>query len=102
MIGTPTRPRLAVAKSLTSIFAQLIDDEHMVTIAGASSNSKVVASEIKDGMSKTDVARKVGEIIARLGKEKGIDQVVFDRGSARYHGRIKATADGAREGGLKF
>ncbi len=100
--GTAERPRLAVSKSLNRVFAQIVDDENSTTLVGIDSTSKVLASELSGKQTKTDVARKVGEVVARLAKDKGIEQVVFDRTGSPYHGRIKAVADGAREGGLKF
>lgn len=100
--GTAERPRLAVSKSLGRVFAQIVDDENSTTLVGIDSTSKVLASELSSKQTKTDVARKVGEVVARLAKDKGIEKVVFDRTGSRYHGRIKAVADGAREGGLKF
>jgi len=102
VVGTAERPRLTVSKSLNNVFAQVIDDEKKVTIVAASSNSKNVADHIKDDMNKTKVAEKVGEIIAGEAKEKGIEAVVFDRNKHRYHGRVKALADGARKSGIKF
>ena len=102
VVGTAERPRLTVSKSLNNIFAQIIDDEKKVTIIAAASNSQNVASHLKDDMSKTKVAIKVGEIIASEAKEKGIEVVVFDRNKHRYQGRVKALADGARKSGLKF
>jgi len=102
VVGTAERPRLTVSKSLNNIFAQLIDDDKKVTIVAAASNSKNVSSHLKDDMSKTKVAIKVGEIIANEAKEKGIEAVVFDRNEHRYQGRVKALADGARKSGLKF
>ena len=100
--GTAERPRLTVAKSLKNIFVQVIDDEKAVTLAAAASNSKNVLEHLKDDMSKMDVAKKVGEIIAEEAKARGIETVVFDRNQYRYHGRIKAVAEGARAGGLKL
>jgi large subunit ribosomal protein L18 len=100
--GTPERPRLTVAKSLNNIFAQIIDDVNRVTIVAAATNSKNVSSEIKDDMNKVAQSKIVGKTIARLAKEKGVEQVVFDKNTSRYHGRVKALADGAREEGLKF
>jgi len=102
VVGTAERPRLTVSKSLNNIFAQVIDDEKKVTIVAAASNSKNVASHLKDDMNKIKIAEKVGEIIALEAKGKGIEVVVFDRNEHRYHGRIKAVADGARKNGLKF
>lgn len=100
--GTPERPRLTVAKSLKNIYVQVIDDINRVTLAAAATNSKTVASELKDGMNKTKQAFVVGKIIAKVALEKGIEQVVFDKNVSRYHGRVKAVADGARKGGLKL
>ena len=102
VVGTPERPRLSVAKSLNNVFVQIIDDVNHVTLAAAASNDKRVAAEFSKETSKTQQARKVGEELARIAKEKGIESVVFDRNVSRYHGRIKAVAEGAREGGLKF
>jgi large subunit ribosomal protein L18 len=102
IVGTPQRPRLTVAKSIKNIFAQVIDDVNRVTLVAAATNSKHIAGEFKDEMTKTDKAKAVGLAIAKLAKEKGIEAVVFDRNVSRYHGRVKAVADGAREGGLKF
>lgn len=100
--GSAVRPRLTVSKSLQNIFAQIIDDEKQVTLVAASTNSEKLKSKLKKKMSKTDAARIVGEELARLAKEKGIESVVFDRNHYPYHGRIKAVAEGARSGGLKF
>jgi len=92
--GTAERPRLSVFKSNKHISAQLIDDDKGVTLAAASSH------EIKG--KKTEQAKKTGEALAKLAKAKGIAKVVFDRGGFIYTGRVKAVADGAREGGLEF
>ena len=100
--GTPAVPRLTVAKSLKNIYVQVIDDINRVTLASAATNSKSVASEIKDDMNKTKQAFLVGKLIAKVALEKGIEQVVFDKNVSRYHGRVKAVADGARDGGLKL
>ena len=102
IVGTSQRPRLAVTKSLKNVFAQIIDDSSQVTLAAAASNSKAVAGELKDDMTKTQAAFQVGLALARIAKEKGIETVVFDRNISRYHGRVKALAEGARKGGLKF
>ena len=96
--GTPERPRLNVFRSETNIYAQVIDDVNGVTLVSASSLEKGFECE----GTKTDAAKKVGEVIAERAKAKGIDTVVFDRGGYLYHGRVKALAEGAREGGLKF
>lgn len=100
--GTVERPRLTVCKSLKNVFVQLIDDDRAVTLVAAASNSKNVAAQLKPEMTKVDVARKVGEIVAQEAKAHGIETAVFDRNRYRYHGRVKAVAEGARKGGLKF
>jgi len=95
--GTPERPRLAVFRSNRGIFAQLIDDENRVTLAAAS------WLQLKSfSGNKTDQAAEVGKQLAAAAKEAGVSSCVFDRGGYLYHGRVKALADGAREGGLEF
>lgn len=94
--GTHEVPRLTVKRSLKHIYAQFIDDVTGKTLAAASDKDVKVAGK------KTDIAKEVGKIAAERAKAKGIERVVFDRGSARYHGRVAALADGAREGGLQF
>jgi large subunit ribosomal protein L18 len=95
--GSQARPRLSVHRSNRGISAQVIDDLAGITLVSASS------LEVKEaGLKKSDVAQKVGEILAAKAKEKNIDKVVFDRGSYLYHGRVKALADGARKGGIDF
>jgi large subunit ribosomal protein L18 len=96
--GTAERPRLAVFRSNKGIFAQLIDDESGKTVAGASWLG--LAKSFKG--SKTEQAAEVGKAIAAAAKQAGVEEVVFDRGGYLYHGRVKALAEGAREGGLKF
>jgi len=98
--GTAERPRLAVRRSLSHTYAQVIDDAIGKTLAAAS-DSDFDAKELK-GKSKTDVAFLVGKTLAERAKAKGIGKVVFDRRDKKYHGRVKAVADGAREGGLQF
>lgn len=100
--GTAQLPRLTVCKSLKNVFVQIIDDEKMVTLAAAASNSKNVSEHIKSDMNKSQVSKKVGEVIAAEAKAKDIETVVFDRNQYQYRGRVKAMAEGAREGGLKF
>lgn len=100
--GTGERPRLSVAKSLNHVYVQLIDDEQAITLAAAASNTETVTGRLGDDKTKIGVAKVVGQVIAEAAKEKGIESVVFDRNQYRYHGRVKAVADGAREGGLKF
>ncbi len=102
VFGTATRPRLTVTKSLKNVTAQVIDDEKGVTLIGLTSLSKEIASTVGKEDTKTVIAGKLGKKIAEMAKAKGIQQVVFDRNHHRYHGRIKAVADGAREGGLQF
>lgn len=95
--GTPECPRLSVFRSAKHIYAQIIDDVNGVTLASASS----LALKTPDGAN-AEGAKKVGEAIAKAAADKGIENVVFDRGGYLYHGRVKELADGAREGGLKF
>jgi large subunit ribosomal protein L18 len=96
--GTAERPRLAVFRSNKGVFAQLIDDETGKTIAGASWLG--LKKSFKGN--KTEQAAEVGKALAEVAKKAGIESVVFDRGGYLYHGRVKALAEGAREGGLKF
>lgn len=96
-----SRPRLSVFRSLSNISVQIIDDVRGHTLAAASSQEKDVRSATK-GMRKTDVAKKVGALVAERAKRAGVSAVAFDRGSYKYHGRIKALADAAREAGLQF
>jgi large subunit ribosomal protein L18 len=97
--GTAERPRLSVFRSNKEIYAQVIDDLSAVTLVGTSSRTKALSDQAG---TKTEMSRLVGLEIARLALEKGIHSVVFDRNGFRYHGRLKALADGAREGGLIF
>lgn len=101
VFGTPERPRLSVFKSLRHIHAQIIDDLNGTTLCGASSLSPALRERVSYG-GNIPAAREVGKYLASLAKEKGITEVVFDRGGYRYHGRVKALADGAREEGLQF
>jgi large subunit ribosomal protein L18 len=101
--GTPQRPRLNVFRSSVHIYAQVIDDERGHTIAAAGSHeSDLRARHADNHMTKTEKAVAVGQLVAERAKAAGITQVVFDRGGFLYHGRIKALADAAREGGLDF
>jgi large subunit ribosomal protein L18 len=97
--GTPHRPRLVVTRSTKHMFAQIIDDLAGHTLASASTLDATLRTAEGD---KTAKARKVGELLAERAREAGISAVVFDRAGHRYHGRIAALADGAREGGLEF
>lgn len=100
--GTGDCPRLTVRKTLRNMMVQVIDDEKRITLVGLATNSKVMQGEIDKSDTKTVLAKKTGKKIAELAKDKGIESVVFDRNQYRYCGRVKAIADGAREGGLKF
>lgn len=99
--GTAEKPRLNVFRSLTGIYAQLINDEEGITLVSASTIDQELRSDVS-GKTKTEQAKKVGETLANRAKDAGIKQVVFDRSGYRYIGRVKALADGAREGGLQF
>ena len=96
--GAPERPRLNVFRSDKNIYAQIIDDVSGVTICSASS----VEKDFEGSGGNCEGAKKVGLTIAKRAKEKGIEDVVFDRGGYIYHGRVKELAEGAREGGLQF
>ena len=99
--GTQERPRLSVYRSLSNIYVQVIDDIEGKTLVSASTVERDIASQITD-KSKVDAARTVGKIVAERAKEAGIEAVVFDRGGYKYHGRVAALAEGAREAGLRF
>ncbi|HBY98495.1 MAG TPA: 50S ribosomal protein L18, partial [Chloroflexi bacterium] len=99
--GTAERPRLSVYRSLTNIYAQLIDDISGHTLVSASTLDPAIREEIAR-LKKTEAARRVGALVAERAKTAGITQVVFDRGGFRYHGRVRALAEAAREGGLEF
>lgn len=99
LAGTAARPRLNVFRSNKHIYAQLIDDVSSVTIVSASTLDKEVSL---DGTGNIDAAAKIGELVAKRALEKGISNIVFDRGGYLYHGRVKALADAAREAGLEF
>ena len=95
------RKRLSVYRSSKHIYAQVIDDDQGVTLASASSIEKTARDGLKTGAS-VDAAKAVGKLIAQRAQEKGVKEVIFDRGSYLYHGRVKALADAARESGLSF
>jgi large subunit ribosomal protein L18 len=101
LAGTVQRPRLNVFRSLSGIYAQVIDDQAGRTLASASTVDKDLREKVK-GLKKAEQAKLIGKTVAERAKSKGIETVVFDRGGYRYSGRIKALADGAREGGLQF
>ena len=97
--GTAERPRLAIYRSLNHIYAQVIDDDNGVTLASAATTEKDLRGATGGNV---EAARRVGQVIAERLKEKGITAVVFDRGGFRYHGRVAAVAEAAREAGLEF
>lgn len=94
IFGTASRPRLAVSRSNRFVYAQLIDDEKSCTLAAASSR------ELKEKKEKKEAAKHVGELLAKRAVEKGVKEAVFDRREYKYHGRVRALAEGARSGGL--
>ena len=99
--GSTDRPRLNVYRSISAIYAQVIDDGAGHTLVSASTVDRDLREKVK-GLKKSEQAKLVGMTVAERAKNKGIESVVFDRGGYRYIGRVKALADGAREGGLKF
>ena len=99
--GSAQRPRLAIFRSRTDIYAQVIDDAAGNTLVSASSIDKELREKVK-GLKKSEQAKLVGKTVAERAKSKGISAVVFDRGGFKYMGRVKALADGARDGGLQF
>lgn len=100
--GTPDRPRLSVYRSLNHIYAQLVDDTNSKTVLTVSTRTKEFASNAAGVKGKLESAKHVGMELAKRAKEQNITSVVFDRRGYLYHGRVKALADGAREGGLQF
>nr|HID12366.1 50S ribosomal protein L18 [Anaerolineae bacterium] len=101
VVGTPERPRLSVFRSLRHIYAQVIDDSRGYTLVSASTIDPEVEAQLQ-GLTKTEQARIVGKVLAERALSRGIKKVVFDRGGYKYHGRVKALADAAREAGLEF
>jgi large subunit ribosomal protein L18 len=101
VLGSAERPRLSVFRGLSQIYAQVINDQEGQTMTSASTIDQELRAKL-DGLNKTEQARLVGRAVAERAKAKGISKVVFDRGGYRYIGRVKALADGAREGGLEF
>jgi len=100
--GTPERPRLTVYRSLDNIYAQIIDDTTGKTLVAASSLTKELAEDLKKAKGKVQRSKTIGNYIAKKALEQKISTVVFDRNGYRYHGRVQAVAEGAREAGLKF
>jgi large subunit ribosomal protein L18 len=101
VFGTAESPRLTVYRSLKNVYVQLVDDTKGVSLVGLSSSGKEIQEQKIDG-GKTGIAKMTGKMVAEKAREKGITRVVFDRNGYIYHGRVKAVAEGAREGGLKF
>jgi large subunit ribosomal protein L18 len=101
VLGTSERPRLNVFRSVTEIYAQVVDDQVGHTLVSASSVDVELRKKLK-GLNKTEQAKLIGQAVADRAKSKGITTVIFDRGGFRYMGRVKALADGARENGLQF
>jgi large subunit ribosomal protein L18 len=101
IIGTAARPRLNVFRSLVHIYAQLIDDASGKTLVSASTVDSELRAQMA-GKPKAEQAKLVGQAVATRAQAQGLKSIVFDRGGYRYHGRVKAVADGAREGGLEF
>jgi len=101
LVGSTERPRLNVFRSLSGIYAQVIDDQAGNTLVSASTVDRDLREKMK-GLKKSEQAKMVGKTLAARAKDKGVQTVVFDRGGFKYSGRVKALADGAREGGLEF
>ena len=99
--GTPARPRLVVFRSLSHVYAQIVDDTQGVTLASTSTQSKAVSDRANLAANAAG-AKRIGAVAAEVAKGVGITAVVFDRSGAKYHGKVKALADAAREAGLKF
>lgn len=102
ILGNSERPRLVVFRSLRYIYGQIVDDSTEKTLLGASSLTKEINAKVKKAKNKTEASKIVGQLIAEKAKQKKITRVVFDRNGYAYHGRVKALAEGAREGGLEF
>ena len=102
IVGTAERPRLVVYRSLKNIYGQVVDDQAHKVLLAVSNIGKSAPAEAAKAKTKTDMSFAVGKAVAEAAKKKKIDTVIFDRNGYLYHGRVKAFADGAREGGLKF
>ncbi|MCC6758110.1 MAG: 50S ribosomal protein L18 [Candidatus Omnitrophica bacterium] len=101
VVGTPTRPRLCVHRSLNNLIAQIVDDSSRKVLFGVSTQSKDLRKKFKSG-GNVEAASMLGEVVAQKAKKEGITKVSFDRGGYLYHGRVKAFAEAARKGGLEF
>ncbi len=102
IVGTSERPRLVVYRSLKYIYGQIVDDTRQRTLVGASSLSGEIREQVAKAPNRIEASRLVGEYLARKALEKNIKKIVFDRNGYKYHGRVKALAEGARQGGLEF
>ena len=102
VFGTPQRPRLSVHRSLRQFYVQIVDDEAQRTILFLSTLSPELSPKLKELPGKTAKAKLLGQVLAQKLREKGVEKVVFDRGGYKYHGRVRAVAEGAREGGLRL
>lgn len=102
IFGTQEKPRLVVYRSLKYIYGQIVDDVQNKVLVSTSNLSKDIPEKVKKAKTKIEASREIGKVLASLAKKKNIEQVVFDRNKYIYHGRVKALAEGAREGGLKF
>jgi len=102
VVGTSERPRLAIYRSLHHIYAQIIDDGKGHTLVSASTREKALAAELTDGVTNVAAAAKIGTVVGRRAIEAGLHRVVFDTSGLKYHGRVQALADAAREAGLEF
>lgn len=102
IFGTTERPRLVVYRSIKYLHAQLVDDSKNEVIVGLFNKSKLALDALKDTKTKTDASRALGKVLAEQAKKKKVTKIVFDRNGYLYHGRVKAFAEGAREGGLDF
>lgn len=102
VLGTPQRPRLVVYRSLKQIYTQLVDDQSGAVLTGISSLNPTIRKDLQSAGNRVEAGKIVGKTLAQRAREKGIETVVFDRNGYLYHGRVKAVADGAREGGLQF
>ena len=102
MFGTPEKPRLVVYRSLKYIYGQIVDDTQNKVLVSASNLSKNLSEKVKKAKTKTEASREVGKALADMANKKKIKEIIFDRNGYIYHGRVKALAEGAREGGLEF
>ncbi|MDI6800059.1 MAG: 50S ribosomal protein L18 [Actinomycetota bacterium] len=102
VVGSPNKPRLCVFRSNKNIYAQIIDDLNGVTLVSASSLDKELKEKFPSGGNNVEVAKEVGMLAAKKAKDKGIEEIIFDRGGYLYHGKVKSLADGGRKAGLKF